>query len=154
MSIIGLNKCALLTLFSIACFFSIVAVKAQSPEDLIINKRERNTRPLRRLVTRSDLSKLLLTRLLILIRVLKQRTTGIKEFRDYLSSFNGTFSFPGYELLNPQVQLYSDIGILTFNFVGYSKDDKKDYWNATEVYRLIKGEWKLASSHWSHTKPK
>lgn len=25
--------------------------------------------------------------------------------------------------------------------------------NATEVYKLIEGDWKLISSHWSHTKP-
>ena len=84
---------------------------------------------------------------------LEKRITGIKEFREHLSSFNGTFSFPRYELLNPQVQLYGDIGILTFNFVGYSNDNKEDIWNATEVYHELKGDWKLASSHWSHTKP-
>ncbi len=84
---------------------------------------------------------------------LDKRVTGLMEFTAHLSSFNGTFSFPGYELLNPQVQLYGDTGILTFNFAGYSKDGKKDLWNATEVYRLIDGEWKIVSSHWSHTKP-
>ena len=83
---------------------------------------------------------------------LKMRCDGIKEFRDYLASFNGTFSFPGYELLNPNVQLYGDIAILTFNFVGYMDDGKRDPWNTTEVYLLINGDWKIVSSHWSHTK--
>jgi len=81
------------------------------------------------------------------------RITGIEEFRNHLSSFNGTFSFPRYELLNPVVQLYGDTGILTFNFRGYSEKGETDDWNTTEVYRLIQGEWKLVSSHWSHTKP-
>ena len=85
---------------------------------------------------------------------LEKRCDGIKMFRDYLASFNGTFSFPSYELLNPNVQLYGDVGILTFNFVGTSNSGKKDSWNTTEVYHRISGEWKLASSHWSHTKPK
>ena len=84
---------------------------------------------------------------------LEKRVTGITEFHDHLASFNGTFSFPSYELLNPQVQQYGDIGVLTFNFTGTSKDGKKDYWNATEVYRLIDHDWKIVSSHWSHTKP-
>jgi hypothetical protein len=153
MSIIALNKCTLLTLFSIVCFFSIVAVKAQSPEDLIINK-ERGALDRWKTGDTFGFIEIAADEITYFDPGLKQRTTGIKEFRDYLSSFNGTFSFPGYELLNPQVQLYSDIGILTFNLVGYSKDDKKDYWNATEVYHLIKSEWKLVSSHWSHTKPK
>jgi ketosteroid isomerase-like protein len=84
---------------------------------------------------------------------IEKRVTGLKEYRDFFSSFKGAFSFPSYELLNPQVQLYGNTGVLTFNFVGYSTDGKKDNWNATEVYHLIKGEWKLVSSHWSHTKP-
>jgi hypothetical protein len=84
---------------------------------------------------------------------IEKRVTGKKEYHDYFALLNGTFSFPGYELLNPQVQLYGNVGVLTFNYVGYSKDDKKDYWNTTEVYRLIEGKWKLVSSHWSNTKP-
>jgi ketosteroid isomerase-like protein len=84
---------------------------------------------------------------------IEKRCDGIQAFREYMASFRGTFSFPGYDLLNPKVQLYGDIGVLTFNFVGHSKDGKADRWNSTEVYRLIKGEWRLASSHWSHTKP-
>lgn len=84
---------------------------------------------------------------------ISKRCDGIQAFRDYMASFRGTFNFPSYDLLNPKVQLYGDTGILTFNFVGHSKEGKLDRWNSTEVYRLIKGEWKLASSHWSRTKP-
>jgi len=29
----------------------------------------------------------------------------------------------------------------------------KEYFNTTEVYKLIEGDWKLISSHWSLTKP-
>jgi len=84
---------------------------------------------------------------------LAERIDGIERFRDYLGPLKGTFSFPSYELLNPKVQLYGDIGVLTFNFVGHSKDGKTDAWNTTEVYRLVKNEWKIVSSHWSRTKP-
>jgi ketosteroid isomerase-like protein len=84
---------------------------------------------------------------------IEKRCDGIQAYRDYMASFRGTFSFPGYDLLNPRVQMYGETGILTFNFVGHTKDGKADRWNSTEVYRLIQGEWKLASSHWSRTKP-
>jgi len=84
---------------------------------------------------------------------IEKRCDGIQAFRDYMGSFRGTFSFPSYDLLKPKVQMYGDTGVLTFNFVGHSKDGKADRWNTTEVYRLIKGDWRLASSHWSHTKP-
>ncbi|MCU7496311.1 MAG: nuclear transport factor 2 family protein [Ignavibacteria bacterium] len=83
---------------------------------------------------------------------IEKRVTGIEEFREYFSSFNGSFSFPRYELINPQVQLYGDTGILSFNFVGYSQDGQKDKWNATEVYHLVNDDWRLAHSNWSHTK--
>ncbi len=84
---------------------------------------------------------------------LAKRIDGIKEFRDYLGPLKGTFSFPSYELLNPKVQLYGVIGVLTFNFVGHSEDGKTDAWNTTEVYNLVNNEWKIVSSHWSRTKP-
>jgi hypothetical protein len=85
---------------------------------------------------------------------LEKRCTGIKEFHDWIASFKGTFSFPDYELLDPKVQMHGDVGILTFNFIGFMQDDSKEYWNTTEVYKLIEGDWKLISSHWSPTKPK
>jgi hypothetical protein len=85
---------------------------------------------------------------------LKKRCTGKKEFHDWIAAFNGTFSFPDYELLDPQVQMHGDVGILTFNFIGSMQDGSKEYWNTTEVYKLIEGDWKLISSHWSQTKTK
>ena len=85
---------------------------------------------------------------------LEKRCTGKKEFYDWISSFNGSFSFPEYELLDPQVQMHGDVGILTFNFIGLMQGGSKECWNTSEVYKLIEGDWKLISSHWSPTKPK
>ncbi|MFA7422061.1 MAG: nuclear transport factor 2 family protein [Melioribacteraceae bacterium] len=85
---------------------------------------------------------------------LEKRCTGKKSFHDWIAPFNGTFSFPSYELLDPQVQMHGDVGILTFNFIGVMKDGSKEYFNTTEVYKLYAGDWKLISSHWSQTKPK
>ena len=85
---------------------------------------------------------------------LEKRCTGKKDFHDWIAAFNGTFSFPDYELLDPQVQMHGEIGILTFNFIGFMKEGSKEYFNTTEVYKLSEGDWKLISSHWSQTKPK
>lgn len=150
--LIRLSKSALLILLLIMCFFPFVIVKAQSPEELIINKERK---ALDRWKTGDTFGFIEIAHddITYFDPIIAKRITGLKEFHDYLSSFNGSFSFPRYELLNPQVQLYGDTGILTFNFVGYSKDNKEDNWNATEVYHIIKGEWKLVTSHWSHTKP-
>ncbi|MBU0475491.1 MAG: nuclear transport factor 2 family protein [Bacteroidetes bacterium] len=85
---------------------------------------------------------------------LEKRCTGKTEFHNWIAAFNGTFSLTNYELLDPQVQMHGDVVILTFNFIGFMVDGSKDYWNTTEVYKLIEGDWKLISSHWSQTKPK
>ena len=85
---------------------------------------------------------------------LEKRCTGKKEFHDWIAAFNGSFSFPDYKLIDPRVQIHEDVGVLTFNFVGFMQDGSKEYFNTTEVYKLIDGDWKLISSHWSQTKPK
>jgi hypothetical protein len=74
-----------------------------------------------------------------LIPAWKKRCTGKKDFHDWIAAFNGTFSFPDYELFDPQVQMHGDVGILTFNFIGFMKDGSKEYFNTTEVYKLIEG---------------
>lgn len=85
---------------------------------------------------------------------LEKRCTGKKAFIEWIGAFNGTFSFPDYELIDPQVQMHGDVGVLTFNFTGHMQDGSKEYWNTTEIYKLFDGDWKLISSHWSQTKPK
>lgn len=85
---------------------------------------------------------------------LEKRCSGKKEFHDWIAAFNGTFSFPDYELLDPHVQMHGDVGILTFNFIGFMQNGSKEYFNTTEVYKFTEGDWKLISSHWSQTKPK
>ena len=143
---------AALALFSITCFIPVRAAENASAKELIIN-RERAA--LDRWKTGDTLGFIEITgdEITYFDPTLETRITGKKEFQNYLASFAGTFSFPRYELLNPLVQLHGETGVLTFNFVGYSKDDKTNKWNATEIYHLVKGEWKLVSSHWSHTKP-
>ena len=147
-----LSKSVLFTLFSIISLSPLVIIKAETPEELIIAKEKA---ALDRWKTGDTFGfvEIATDDITYFDPQLERRVTGIKEFRDHYSSFNGTFSFPGYELLNPQVQLYGDTGILTFNFAGYDENGNTTKWNATEVYHLVDGDWKLASSHWSPTKP-
>jgi ketosteroid isomerase-like protein len=135
----------------IACLVPMSA-QAQKPEDLIIAK-ERAALDRWRAGDTFGFVDIASDEITYFDPQIEKRCDGIQAFRDYMASFRGTFSFPSYDLLNPKVQMYGDTGILTFNFVGHSKEGKADRWNTTEVYRLIKGEWKLASSHGSRTKP-
>jgi len=83
---------------------------------------------------------------------LENRLDGSDAFKKYMKSINGTFSIFRFELLNPIVQIYGNIGVLTFNFVSYSKDDIiTSKWNGTEVYRKFEDDWKIIHSHWSRT---
>ena len=152
MWIAELDKIVLSVLCSCICFFPVLTVKAQSAEELIINK-ERAALDRWKTGDTFGFIEIASEDITYFDPGLEKRITGKKEFHEHLASFNGTFSFPGYELQNPQVQLYGDIGILTFNFVGFSEDGKEDKWNTTEVYRHTEGDWKIVSSHWSHTKP-
>jgi ketosteroid isomerase-like protein len=138
---------------SFFCMLPALTVQAQKPDDLIIAK-ERAALDRWKTGDTFGFIDIAADDITYFDPGLEERCGGIKAFRNHLASFKGTFSFPGYELLNPNVQLYGDMGVLTFNFVGTSKDGKRDRWNTTEVYRLVNGDWKLVSSHWSHTKPK
>jgi hypothetical protein len=53
---------------------------------------------------------------------LEKRLDGGDAFKKYMNSINGTIFIDRYELLNPLVRIYGNVGILTFNFISYSKD--------------------------------
>lgn len=131
----------------------VLIVKAQSPKEIIINKERA---ALDRWIKgdTSGFVEIASDEITYFDPIIEKRITGIKEFSDYYASFNGKFSMQNYKLINPQVQLYGDTGILTFNFESTLNDGKADKWNSTEVYHLVNGDWKLVHSHWSPTKIK
>jgi ketosteroid isomerase-like protein len=60
------------------------------------------------------------------------------------------------EYLNPAVSVSDsgDFAVLAHNLDTYVLDDNGNEqqlraWNATEAYRLIDGEWRIAHSHWA-----
>jgi ketosteroid isomerase-like protein len=90
----------------------------------------------------------------------ERRVDGLDTIRarftrpnDADTSAAGSPAAPRYELVNTDIQRYGDIVVLSFNFVSYQDDPRSSRWNATEVYRLIEGEWRITHSHWSLTTP-
>jgi len=76
------------------------------------------------------------------------RIDGLEAWRRYLD----TLQIPPhrYDLVDPEVQLYGDIGILTFHWVLLGPDGTPSgRWKATAVYRLEKGTWRKVHAHWS-----
>lgn len=62
------------------------------------------------------------------------------------------------EYLNPHVIVSDggDLAVLSYNLRTFVADEKEGEkllraWNATEVYRLIDGEWRIVNSNWALT---
>ena len=77
---------------------------------------------------------------------------------DESAPFTGKISIDRFDMIDPRVQRYGDIAILTFNIVDYGAQlsggpKSTARWNTTEIYQRIDGQWKIVHSHWSYTKP-
>jgi ketosteroid isomerase-like protein len=57
------------------------------------------------------------------------------------------------EMLNPKVQVYGDVAILTYNYAGVGKDNQGKINNtkakSTRVYVKMNGEWKLVHANFA-----
>jgi ketosteroid isomerase-like protein len=86
----------------------------------------------------------------------KRRVDGMDALREYMAPITGQIRIDRCDIINPRVQLHSDVAILTFNLEDTGKEPGSDktitsYWNSTEVYRNFEGRWKIIHSHWSFT---
>ncbi|MEJ2494710.1 MAG: nuclear transport factor 2 family protein [Ignavibacteriaceae bacterium] len=58
------------------------------------------------------------------------------------------------EMLNPKVQVYGDVAILTYNFAGVVKDNDGKINNikakSTRVYVKMNGDWKLVHANFGY----
>ena len=76
------------------------------------------------------------------------RIDGIEAWRSYLSSLE--IPPHGYEIIDPKVQVYGDVGILTLHYHGLGPDGTVlSLWKATSVYRYEEGAWHTVHAHWS-----
>ncbi len=81
---------------------------------------------------------------------LELRIDGLAALKDYYETIRGKIFFDRFELLNPMVQKYGTISVLTFNYRSYS-GDAISRWNCTEGYRFINSRWLIFQTHWSFT---
>ena len=82
------------------------------------------------------------------------RIDGLQSMKDAFTPMSGKVHIDRYEMLNPRVQRYGDVAVLTFNLVDEIGDPKSTVrWNSTEVYRRVGGRWRIVHSHWSFVKP-
>jgi ketosteroid isomerase-like protein len=83
---------------------------------------------------------------------LDARLDGLAALRSLYDKAQGKVHVDRWEMIDPKVVVSGDMGVLTFNFVSYSKG-RTVRWNTTEVYRRKNGRWKIIHTHWSLTKP-
>jgi ketosteroid isomerase-like protein len=75
---------------------------------------------------------------------------GIDAARKYFATLNGKIPPHTYEMVNARVQVYDDIGILTFQWHATTADGKPlNNWKASVVYRRTKSGWKTVHANWS-----
>lgn len=87
-----------------------------------------------------------------------KRVDGREQLKALIAPLTGKISIERTEFVKPTVQRAGDVAVLTFNLVSHGAQfnggPKKDvYWNSTEIYRRVAGQWKIIHSHWSYTKP-
>jgi ketosteroid isomerase-like protein len=81
------------------------------------------------------------------------RVNGIDAMRTYLTSLKGKIPPHRYEMLEPNVQVYGDVGILTQRYHAYGAEAQPlSRWKATAVYRRIDDQWLMVHAHWSLVK--
>jgi uncharacterized protein (TIGR02246 family) len=90
--------------------------------------------------------------------VTEQRIDGLDAMKAWFAPIAGKIKIDRYEMLNPKVQRYGDVAVLSYNIVNYVKqpggsEKAIQRWNSTAVYRLMDGRWRTIHSHFSYTKP-
>ena len=84
----------------------------------------------------------------------KRRTDGLEAMKGLLAPLANKWTIPRCEMIGAKVQRHANVALLTFNLLNYDAAGKAtSRWNATEVYCLIGGKWKIIHSHWSYTTP-
>jgi ketosteroid isomerase-like protein len=78
------------------------------------------------------------------------RVDGIHAFREYLSALRGQIPPHKYELVDPKVQVYGSVGLLTLQYHAFLPDGELlARGRGTCVYREAHGTWVMVHAHWS-----
>ena len=89
---------------------------------------------------------------------LEKRLDGLNAMTELLKPLTGKIKVDRFDMVNPKVQFDGKFALLTFNLFSYVKqpdgtEKMVARWNSSEVYRNLRGEWRIIHSHWSYTKP-
>ena len=81
------------------------------------------------------------------------RIDGLDRLRTYLAGLVGKIPPHRYDLVDPKVQIYGDVAILTLRYQPSDAGGKPlTAWKATSVYRRSATDWRIVHAHWSMVK--
>jgi len=80
------------------------------------------------------------------------RIDSLIEVQSYFKSLAGKIPPHTYEIVDPRVQVYDKIAIVTLRYHSSIDGEQAPPWKATDVYRLTNGEWQIVHAHWSVVK--
>jgi ketosteroid isomerase-like protein len=83
---------------------------------------------------------------------------ALKALAESIKLTKSPFTEPRYEMIDPKIQDYGDVALLTYNLTNYGKisggpETVLARWNASQIYARVGGTWKIVHTHWSFTKP-
>ncbi len=89
----------------------------------------------------------------------KKRIDGHAAMENYYRPLTGKIHWSKWEIIDPKVQQYGDVAVLTYSLHAEGMDivgapgeaAKKQMtdWNSTSVYTRIDGKWRMIHSHWT-----
>jgi hypothetical protein bfra3_15523 len=83
----------------------------------------------------------------------ENKLEGKKFLEAYYNNVRGKIKIDSYKMINPTVQVSTDIAVLTYNYEAH-RDGQVFRMNCTEVYKLIPSDqWKIIHTHWSFVRP-
>lgn len=75
---------------------------------------------------------------------------GLDAVKDYLKTLEGQIPAHKYEVEDPKVQLYGDVGVLTLRYNTFSLEGEPlTPWRSTTVRRRSGGTWQMVHAHWT-----
>lgn len=79
----------------------------------------------------------------------ENKLEGKKALEEYYNQVRGKIKIDSYKMINPTVQVSTDVAVLTYNYEAH-RDGQVFRMNCTEVYKLTpSGQWKIIHTHWS-----
>jgi ketosteroid isomerase-like protein len=78
------------------------------------------------------------------------RLDGIASVTEHMAPLVGVINAPKFEIHNPRLQLHGEVGVFTYTLRSFDAEGAEALpWNASEVYRLDDGQWRVIHAHWS-----